>query len=329
VTVTDHRCDGRGDRGFCPPLSTTIVHLRIFLLPPSRRLASPGPGRHCGRQGISLAGKGVTALARRYHPVRRSGTPRSSDTTAPRRNRSEGEGPIWLFGVHAVRAALANGERMPRRLLMTAEVARDWQAMDGVSPSIVERREIDGVLPPGAVHQGIALMTDPLPDIALEDFLAELDDKATVLVLDQVTDPHNVGAILRSSAAFGAAGIIVQDRHSAPLAGTVAKAASGALEQVPVIAVTNLARALRDLQQADFWCVGLDGAAPATLEEALGPGRNALVLGAEGDGLRRLTGETCDQLARLPTEPNFPSLNVSNAAAVALYIAHVRRNASP
>lgn len=271
-------------------------------------------------------------MARRYHPVRRSGVPhggRTSDGGPTRRSRAEDEGPIWLFGLHAVRAALANGDRMPRRLLMTAEVARDWQASGDVSPSIVERREIDAVLPTGAVHQGIALMTDPLPELALEDLLPTLDAKATLLVLDQVTDPHNVGAILRSAAAFGVAGIIVQDRHSAPLTGTVAKAASGALERVPVIPVTNLARALRDLQQADFWCVGLDGAAPVTLEQALGPGRNALVLGAEGDGLRRLTGETCDQLARLPTQPDFPSLNVSNAAAVALYIAHARRIASP
>ena len=273
-------------------------------------------------------------MARRYHPVRRPGAPQGGSRgegngPAQRRGRADSDGPIWLFGLHAVRAALANGDRMPRRLLMTAEVARDWQETGGVSPRIVERREIDAVLPPGTVHQGIALMTDPLPEHSLEAFLETLDAKATVLVLDQVTDPHNVGAILRSAAAFGAAGIVVQDRHSAPLGGTVAKAASGALERIPVVPVTNLARALRDLQQAGFWCVGLDGAAPVTLEQALGDGRNALVLGAEGDGLRRLTGETCDQLARLPTQPDFPSLNVSNAAAVALYIAHVRRAASP
>ena len=244
-------------------------------------------------------------------------------------------GAIWLYGIHAVRAAFANPERRLHHLLLTREAARQWPAATRteaarLTPRIVERAELDRALPAGAVHQGAALQTEPLPEPGLEDCLAEAGPRALFVVLDQVTDPHNVGAILRSAAAFAVDAVIVPDRHTPPVSGALAKAASGALELVKLVRVVNLARALDQLQAADVWCVGLDGDAPMALEAAVQPGRLALVLGSEGEGLRRLTGERCDALARLPTVGPLHSLNVSNAAAVALAIArHVSTITAP
>ncbi len=236
-------------------------------------------------------------------------------------------GAVWLYGLHAVRAALANPARRAHRLVVTQETARTWgPAAGGPAPEIVDRAALDRILPPGAVHQGAAVQVGALPDPVLENCLAAAGPRALFVVLDQVTDPHNVGAILRSAAAFGVDAVVVPDRNTPPVSAALAKAASGALELVPVVRVVNLARALGQLQQADFWCVGLDGGAPMELEPALRPGRIALVLGSEGEGLRRLTRETCDSLARLPTVGPLHSLNVSNAAAVALAIA---RRVSP
>jgi 23S rRNA (guanosine2251-2'-O)-methyltransferase len=187
---------------------------------------------------------------------------------------------------------------------------------------ILDRAAFDRLLPEGAVHQGWALEVDPLPEADLDDVLRAAEvaqGRSIVLVLDQVSDPHNVGAILRSAAAFGALAVIIGEHGAPPATGVLAKAASGALDTVPLVRAVNLARALDKLKEGGFWCCGLDETAPASLASLdLGP-RVALVLGSEGTGLRRLVRERCDYLARLPTRPMLPSLNVSNAAAVALY----------
>jgi 23S rRNA (guanosine2251-2'-O)-methyltransferase len=177
------------------------------------------------------------------------------------------------------------------------------------------------LVPHDAPHQGVVVEVEPLEDAWLDDLLHAAPEKAVLLVLDQVTDPHNVGAIIRSAAAFGAIGIVTQDRHSPPESGVIAKAASGALERLPWVRVVNLARALEEIGEAGFWRIGLAGDAQSDLKEALGPPRVALVLGAEGPGLRQNTREHCDALARLPITDTVESLNVSNAAAVALYAA--------
>jgi 23S rRNA (guanosine2251-2'-O)-methyltransferase len=229
----------------------------------------------------------------------------------------------WLYGQHAVAAALANPARRLRRLLVTAEAevalaARlppPWR----ITPERVEHRaRFRTFLPEEAVHQGVALLVEPLAPAPLHAAVA--GRPGPVLVLDQVTDPRNVGAILRSAAAFGAACVVLQQRHAPPEGGALARAASGTLELMPVVREANLARALLALKRLGFWVVGLDAAAPATLAEAgLDARRVALVLGAEEGGLRRLQRETCDELLRLPIAPAVESLNVAAAAAVALY----------
>lgn len=182
----------------------------------------------------------------------------------------------------------------------------------------MERNRLDALLPPDAIHQGAALMVDPLPSPPMERLLESTT--GPVLVLDQVTDPRNVGAILRSAAAFGAAALVVQERHAPQETGALARAASGALEVVPILREVNLARALEQLKKCGLWVVGLEAAGPVTLAQSGLTGRRvALVLGAEGEGLRRLTRETCDELVRLPIHAAMESLNVSAAAAVALY----------
>jgi 23S rRNA (guanosine2251-2'-O)-methyltransferase len=204
--------------------------------------------------------------------------------------------------------------------LVTAAVAERRDDRDPLQ--ILDRAAFDRLLPEGAVHQGWALEVDPLPEADLDDVLRAAEvaqGRSIVLVLDQVSDPHNVGAILRSAAAFGALAVIIGEHGAPPATGVLAKAASGALDTVPLVRAVNLARALGKLKEGGFWCCGLDETAPASLASLdLGP-RVALVLGSEGTGLRRLVRERCDYLARLPTRPMLPSLNVSNAAAVALY----------
>ncbi|MGJ3648462.1 23S rRNA (guanosine(2251)-2'-O)-methyltransferase RlmB [Sphingomonas sp. GlSt437] len=228
-----------------------------------------------------------------------------------------------FWGRHAVYAALDNPARTVRKLWITHEAAREIVLPDGVPVTYADVADLARLVPSDAPHQGIVAEVDPLEDIWLADLLAEVGDAGDarpLVVLDQVTDPHNVGAILRSAAAFDAVGIVTQDRHAPPESGTVARAASGALELVPWVRVVNLARALGEIAEAGFWRVGLTGAADATLAQAIGTsGRIALVLGAEGEGMRQNTEAHCDALARLPISARIESLNVSNAAAIALY----------
>ncbi len=247
----------------------------------------------------------------------------------PARPGSRDARAYWLYGRHAVAAALRNPRRRASRLLYLADSAPDFADILGLAGPRrdagldVEPTDRPGFerLLPGAVHQGVALRVDPLPEIDIADICDSLSARpvATVVLLDQVTDPHNVGAILRSAAAFGADAVVLTERHAAPESGVLAKAASGALDLLPLVRVTNLARAIETLKAAGFWCIGLAEDASPSLAEADLSGRIAFALGAEGEGLRRLTRERCDLLVRLPTGGTLASLNVSNAAAVALY----------
>ena len=231
-----------------------------------------------------------------------------------------GHQSVWLYGRHPVLAALANPERRIERLLATREAADRHEAeFAGKSVQIVSREELAHRLPAGAVHQGMAALAAPLEEPSLEDVLARCGDDALVLALDQVTDPHNVGAILRSAAAFGVAGVIVTQRHAPADTGVLAKAASGGLELVPLVRAVNLARTLELLKKAGFWIYGLDERGDAPLGALDLGGRVCVVLGAEGEGLRRLTEEKCDRLVIIPTAGPLSALNVSNAAAVAAY----------
>jgi len=264
-------------------------------------------------------------------PATRPPVVREREERRPRPERAghRGSNPALIHGIHPVVSAWTNPERVCRRLLVTesgaAAMAEAFAlarslGLSRPEPTTVTKEELDRMLP-GAVHQGLALDAEPLPDRDIDDAIRIVDDapRATIVVLDQVTDPHNVGAVLRSAAAFGAAAVVVTERHAPETTGVLAKSASGALEVVPLIRVVNLARALEELKAAGFWCLGLAEEGERELAAIDLPPRVALVMGAEGTGLRRLTRERCDILARLPTRPPIGSLNISNAAAIALY----------
>jgi 23S rRNA (guanosine2251-2'-O)-methyltransferase len=236
------------------------------------------------------------------------------------------DGVVLIYGVHPVEAALANPARVIGKLYMTENAENRMRASlerRGVSAERVSPRDLDRRLGAETVHQGVLLETEPLVEPRMIE-LAKSAGGRPLIVLDQVTDPHNVGAILRSAAVFGAAGLIMTQRHSPPLNGTLAKSASGALELVPVARVQNLARSLVELKEAGCTLIGLDEGGEV-LDEAPWPQQPVFVLGAEGKGLRELTRETCDRVCRIATESQLASLNVSNAAAVALHLAHMRR----
>jgi 23S rRNA (guanosine2251-2'-O)-methyltransferase len=262
---------------------------------------------------------------------RTKGLPREEG--APKRGRRHADVGDWIYGRHAVAAALANPRRRWRRLLVLAgqeaegralaAAARALRRANDEAVQVLDHNTLAAVLPAAAVHQGLALEVEPLAEPDLDDVLQHPRDagvgRSIIVVLDQLSDPQNVGAVLRSAAAFGALAVVLPLHGAPPVSGALAKAASGALEIVPLVRVVNLARALDRLKEAGFWICGLDEAAAQTLTELDLGERIAIVLGAEGRGMRRLVREHCDFLARLPTRPAQPSLNVSNAAAVALY----------
>lgn len=249
-----------------------------------------------------------------------------------RQKRAAAAETVWLFGLHAVRDALMNPQRRKHQLVVTKNAAdklAEAIAEAGLEPQIVDPRKFDAHVPidPESVHQGAALEVSPLDWGRLDQVAIEGAGAPLVVVLDRVTDPHNVGAVLRSAEVFGARAVVAPRHHSAPETGALAKTASGALERQPYLRVTNLADAMTALQDMGYVLIGLAGEAEETLDEALadlGDRPVGLVLGAEGPGLREKTRETCDRLARIPYAGAFGSLNVSNAAAVSLYAASTR-----
>jgi len=292
--------------------------------PTGRKSGSPGGGKpqrpkSAGKSGGGKPGSGNPGGGK---PGGRPPGPRAG----------ERDEPGWLWGGHAVLAALANPARRIRRVLIAGETVETWETEvaelleargDVAKPEIIARHAFAQHLPASAVHQGLAVQADPLDQPELGALLADLpaDRPAALVLLDQVSDPHNVGAVLRSASAFGAAAVVTTKRNAPGETGALAKAASGALEHVPYPHVTNLARAMAIAQDHGFRLLGLAREAQATLaqEAASGGDRLGLLLGAEGHGLRQKTRETCDALVRLPTAGPVGELNVSNAAAVGLY----------
>jgi 23S rRNA (guanosine2251-2'-O)-methyltransferase len=290
-----------------------------------------GGGQGSGNR-LSL-GSGPDGGNREYRPRPQGGPPRDGQRHGHQRPHHDGprhgpdapKGAVWLYGHHAIAAALANPARRLRRLLLTEEaeaalgkqVPQPW----AMTPERVDRGRLDHLLGRDIVHQGAALLADPLPQHSLQSVL---EKPGPILVLDQVTDPRNVGAIMRSAAAFGAAAVITQDRNAPEETGALAKAASGALETLPLLRAVNIARTIIALKAANVWCIGLDAAGKALSGPEFADRRVALVLGAEGEGLRRLTRETCDEIAGLTIKGAMESLNVSAAASVALYELHRR-----
>lgn len=248
-----------------------------------------------------------------------------------RKNRSVKKtgGGLKFWGRHAIEAALANPKRHIKKISGTREAVSSLNLPADIPLIYCDVADLGRMIPRDAPHQGLVADLDPLPDIWLGDLLDEAAPEGRPLVvLDQLTDPHNVGAIMRSAAAFDAAAIITQDRHAPPESGTIAKSASGALEIIPWIRVVNLSRALDEIADAGYWRIGLDGEGEQFLSDAMGDGKLALVMGAEGEGLRQNVAAHCDAITRLPMSDKMESLNVSNAAAIALYAEYTRKQES-
>ncbi len=302
--------------------------------PPQKGPGSQGPGSQGGSHAGSYGGprdhehRGPRPAGQgnEFHRQNREGGghqrafSRPQQPDAPRHGAETPRGTLWLYGLHAVAAALANPARRLRRLVVTEEgeaaLAQRRPPPWPLQPERVERGRLDQLLGRDIAHQGAALLADPLAPPSLQ---YALDRPGPIVVLDQVTDPRNVGAILRSAASFGAAAVITQDRNAPEETGALAKAASGALETLPLLRAVNIARTLIALKAANIWVIGLDAGGGTLGGPALAGRRVALVLGAEGSGLRRLTRETCDEIAGFAMQGAVGSLNVSAAAAVALY----------
>jgi 23S rRNA (guanosine2251-2'-O)-methyltransferase len=300
--------------GALPPLP--LLYKRGMRPPKASKKSSNKPSRDFGKN-------------RRPPPGKPRGTPEKKAAPHSARpqeridgGRSPAPGAQWLYGLHAIQAALANPRRKLGRALLTPRAIEiiGEKLLKQVRVETLEPGAIDRVLPAGAVHQGAALEAWPLKSLDLDDILSETSAaRRVVLVLDQLSDPHNVGAILRTAAAFGVTAVVVQDRHAPPQSGALAKAASGALDLIPYVEVVNIARVLDELAQRGFWRIALAGDGEQTLAQAVPVGDVALVLGSEGAGIRRLVREHCEASAFIPITQAMESLNVSNAAAVALY----------
>lgn len=225
---------------------------------------------------------------------------------------------LILYGKHAVLSALKNPNRKKIKLLCTKDVAEELRQY---SPQIVERKELEKLLPVDSVHQGFALICSPLANTDLETVIAQSEKLSDchILILDQVTDPQNIGAIIRSAVAFNTLALIVQDKNSPQETGSMVKASAGLIEYLPIVRVTNLSRAIERLKEAGFWTIGMDGYAKTTVSELKKGGKNVIIMGSEGKGMRRLVEENCDITVRLPMNEKAESLNVSTAAAIMLY----------
>ncbi len=311
----------------------------------ARHKSSP----RASEQRHSPTGEAPAKRSGKRPPSSRSNRSSPNRPTAPdtrgktaRDSGSRGKGghePVWLWGGHAVLAALANPNRRCRRVLVAEESQDHWHsklapllaAREDLppEPEVRPRKAFDRLLPESVVHQGLALLAEPLdqPDLDVLLTLLPEDRPVAIVLLDQISDPQNAGAVLRSAAAFGASAVVTTRRNAPAETGSLAKAASGALEHVPFLHLPNLARAMERMQEAGLRVLGLAEEGSELLQEAAESQRVAIVLGAEGSGLRRLTRERCDALVRLPTQGEIAALNVSNAAAVALYEVLGRRAA--
>ncbi|MBR1948845.1 MAG: 23S rRNA (guanosine(2251)-2'-O)-methyltransferase RlmB [Alphaproteobacteria bacterium] len=226
-----------------------------------------------------------------------------------------------LYGRHAVLSALANPKRQINKILCTKENIDEIRKYTKIVPQIVEKKEIDKLFSLDTVHQGFALFCNRLPDYSLEEIIeiADKKEKCHILILDQVTDPQNVGAIIRSAVAFNTLALVMQDKNSPIENGAMAKAAAGMIEHLPIVRVTNLSRAIEKLKNAGFWTIGMDGYATTTIDKLQKPLKTAIIMGSEGKGMRRLVEENCDISVKLPMSPLTESLNVATAAAITLY----------
>lgn len=269
-------------------------------------------------------GKPSKPFAGKRHDAGRDGGYKSHSPKSPSANKLNAPQGDMLYGLHAVKAALDNPARTVKTIWFTEAAKRDldgWDLSRHPSPLFVEKTDLERLLPKGAVHQGVAIVVEPFPEMFLTDLIiaAETRPRTVLVMLDEVTDPHNIGAILRSMSAFGAHALITHRYNSPGITGTLAKTATGAVEHVPIVPVTNLARSLQELQEAGFLTVGCDERATHAIHSLPAADKIVLVLGAEGKGLRPSTRAQCAVIATIPTTGAIASLNVSNAAAIALF----------